>query len=534
MGKLKKQGFLQGAMILAIANILVKCIGLFFKIPIRRLFGANGMGIYTSAYSLYNIMFVIATAGLPVAISKMVSETSTKGNWKETKKVYKIARIILLAIGVVGTAILFFGSNFIADNMKISDSAMPIRALAPSLFFVAILSVNRGLCQGLSNMVPTAISETIEAMGKLVIGLGLAIVFLQTTGDVVSGVSGAILGVTTGTCIAAIYITIGSRNIKKHIYDKAKEDSSTDSASVKSLALRLAKLAIPITIGASVFTLASTIDLFMITRQLEGLGYSEAARTTMYGYYAGDAVTMFNMPPTVITALSVSIVPAIASAFVKHDIIGARKTTETAIRITLLFALPCAVGMSVLSAPILQLIMGDAGASTLLSILSYGIIFVCLVLVSNSVLQSMGQVWTPVIHMCIGGIVKVVVNYILVGNPQININGAPVGTVLCYLVTSMLNLISISKYLKPKYGIDFILKSALGAAIMGFAVYFIYSKMSLMGQGTLTMLVALGVSIAVGVILYFALLFITKAMKKQDIEFMPKSEKILKLVGRFL
>jgi len=491
------------------------------------------MGIYTSAYSLYNVMFVIATAGLPVAISKMVSESSTKGNWKETKKIYMIARVILFVIGIAGTAILFFGSSFIAEHMKISAAAQPIRALAPSLFFVAILSVNRGLCQGLSNMVPTAISETIEAMGKLFIGLGLAVLFLET-GSVVNGVSGAILGVTTGTCIAALYITLGSRGVKKYINEKAKESTGKTSTPAKQLTINLAKLAIPITIGASVFTLASTIDLFMITRQLESLGFNEVQRTTMYGYYAGDAVTMFNMPPTVITALSVSIVPAIAAAFVKKDIIGARKTTETAIRITLMFAFPCAIGMSVLSAPVLQLIMGDAGASTLLSILSYGIIFVCLVLVSNSVLQSMGQVWTPVIHMCIGGTVKVVVNYILVGNPEININGAPVGTVLCYLVTSMLNLISISKHLKPKYGFDFIIKTILSSLVMGTVVYLIYSKINVLVNGMSGMILALGISIITGVVLYFGLLIITKSIKRQDVEFMPKSEKILKLIGRFI
>ena len=532
MSKLRKQGFLQGAMILAVANILVKCIGLFFKIPIRRLFDADGIGIYTSAYSLYNVMFVIATAGLPVAISKMVSESVTKGNWKETKKIYKIASVVLLCIGIIGSAILFFGSNFIADKMKISASAQPIRALAPSLFFVSVLSINRGLCQGLSNMVPTAVSETIEALGKLLIGLALAVAFLGS--GVVNGVTGAILGVTTGTCIAAIYMTLSSRSVKKHINISAKEQTNTKSASIKELSLRLAKLAIPITMGASVFTLASTIDLFMITRQLDGLGYTEKAIQTMYGYYAGDAVTMFNMPPTVITALSVSIVPTIAAALIKRDTKVARQTTETAVRITLLFALPCAVGMSVLSAPILQLIMGDAGAKTLLSILAYGIIFVCLVLVSNSVLQSMGKVWTPVIHMCIGGAVKVIVNYILVGNPDININGAPIGTILCYFVTSMLNLISIAKYLKPKYGLDYILKTLLSAGVMGVAVHFIYSNIIKFDQSNMMMLISLAVSILIGVILYFSLLLVTKTLKEQDIRFMPKSDKIISVIGKFL
>lgn len=535
MGKMRKQGFLQGAAILAIANILVKVIGMFFKIPLRRLIGAEGMGIYTAAYSLYNIMFVVATAGLPVAISKMVSESATKNNWQETRKIYNVAKTVLFLIGLAGTAILFFGSNILAENLGISSSATAIRALAPSLFFVSVLSVNRGMCQGLSNMVPTAISETIEASGKLFIGLLLAYLLLPVS--VEYGVAGAILGVTTGTLIAATFMVINNRFVKKDISEKIKTiTTKKEVASVKAILKKLVKLAVPITIGASVFTLASTIDLFMIMRQLETLGYDEIARKSMYGYYSGDAVTMFNLPPSVITALSVSIVPAIAAAFVKKDLPETRKSTETAIRITLLFALPCAIGMSVLSGPILQLVMGDGGASQLLSILSYGIIFVCLVLVSNAILQAMGKVWTPVIHMLIGGMVKVVVNYILVGNPNININGAPVGTDLCYLVTAMLNIISIHKYIRPKYGFAFIVKTVMSSGIMGIIAFVIYKYafMYVPLSGTLQIAFSLVLAIGAGVVSYFALLLVTKTMKKQDILAMPKSDKILKLVGRFL
>lgn len=531
---MRKQGFLQGAAILAVANILVKVIGMFFKIPLRRLIGAEGMGIYTAAYSLYNIMFVVATAGLPVAISKMVSESVAKNNWQETRKIYNIAKTVLFLIGLIGTAILFFGSNILAENLGIKSSATAIRALAPSLFFVSVLSVNRGMCQGLSNMVPTAISETIEASGKLFIGLLLAYILMPLSLEY--GVAGAILGVTTGTFIAAAFMFINNRFVKKGIGEKIKLTGERKVASAKVILKKLIRLAVPITIGASVFTLASTIDLFMIMRQLESLGFDEVTRKAMYGYYSGDAVTMFNLPPSVITALSVSIVPAIASAFVKKDLPSTRNSTETAVRITLLFALPCAIGMSVLSEPILHLVMGDSGAKELLSILSYGIIFVCLVLVSNAILQAMGKVWTPVIHMAIGGAVKVIVNYILVGNMAINIKGAPVGTVLCYLVTASLNLISIHKYIRPSYGIGYIAKTVISTALMGVLSYYSYHYLNLLFpvDGTIGLALSLVISIGVGVVSYFGLLLVTKAIKRQDILAMPKSDKILKVLGRFL
>ncbi len=527
--KSRKQGFLQGALILAIANILVKIIGACYKIPLRRfILGPDGMGIYNASYNIYNVLFVVATAGLPVAISKMISESAAKGNYLEVNKIYKISRMVLFIIGIIGSATLLIGATVFTSFIKTQQATRGIMALSPCIFFVAIMSVYRGFNQGMSNMVPTAMSEVIESFGKLILGLVLAYVLLPM-GKSVSA-AGAILGVSTGSFLSAAYLFIYQTKLNKEIKKKIKESPKQNCRSNKEIFVRLVKLAVPITIGASVFTLASFIDLMMIMRQLAGLGFDEATRTTLYGYYSGDAVTLFNLPPTVITALCISIVPAIASAMVKGDKLGAKKTTETAIRMTLMFALPCGVGMSVLSGPILTVVMGDSGAETLLSILAYGSIFVSIVMISNSVLQSLGKVWLPVIHMCIGGAVKVIVNYILVGNINININGAPVGTDCCYLVTAMLNLISIHRCIRPNYGINFILKSLLSVVIMGAAAYFTFNLLAPMLGTTLS----LAVAILFAAIIYFSLLILTRAIKKQDILAMPKSEKILKIFGKFI
>ena len=250
--------------------------------------------------------------------------------------------------------------------------------------------------------------------------------------------------------------------------------ASAETSSIKTIAVKLVKLAVPITLGASVFTLASVIDLTMIMRQLASLGFDEDARKTMYGYYSGYAVTMFNLPPTIIASLAVSIVPAISAALANKKFVIATKTVETAIRVTFLIALPCAIGMSVLSGPILNLAFRDTGAELLLQILAYGVLFVSIVMVANAIIQAKGNVWVPVINMCIGGIVKVVVNYVLVGNIDININGAPIGTVLCYFTTATLNLIAINKYFTPKYGFGFFIKTIISAVIMGICANYIY------------------------------------------------------------
>ncbi|MBQ2897380.1 MAG: polysaccharide biosynthesis protein [Clostridia bacterium] len=528
MGNVKKQTFLQGALIIAIAHIFVKIIGALFKIPLTRfILGPDGIGIYNSSYTIYNVLFIVSTAGLPVAISKMVSESIAKKNYNEALKIFNVSRIILFVLGALGFCVLLFGATAFAEFLKIPSAGIAIMSMAPSLFFVSLMSSYRGFYQGMSNMMPTAISEVIESFGKMFVGLALAYIFLSY--GVEYAASGAILGVSTGTFIAAAFLMLYWKKLQPDVKKMCTQDAKTSSS--KSIASKLVKLAIPITLGASVFTLASVIDLTMIMRQLADLGFDEDARKTMYGYYSGYAVTMFNLPPTIIASLAVSIVPAISSALVNRDAVTATKTVETAIRITFLIALPCAIGMSVLSGPILNLAFGDTGAELLLAILAYGVIFVSVVMVANAIIQAKGNVWVPVINMCIGGIVKVVVNYILVGNINININGAPVGTVLCYLTTAVLDIVAINKYFTPKYGVSFFVKTIISAIIMGVCAKYLYSGLvSVTSSNNISLLV----SVVCAVLIYFGLIIVFKAVERQDLEAMPFGEKLVKLLNNFL
>lgn len=525
----KKQGFVQGALIIAIAGILVKIIGAVYKIPLRKyILGADGIGIYTAAYTIYNVLFVVATAGIPVAISKMVAETTAINNYRETKKIYSVAKWLLVSIGLVGSGLMFFGAEAFAAYIKAEPSVYAIKALSPSLFLVCVMSIYRGFNQGLGNMFPTAVSEIIEAMGKLVLGLGLAALMLPQGKNF--SAAGAILGVSTGTFIGAVYLSFYNIKNKKEFKTLIKDSKETQVKSTKEILKRLLQLAVPITLGSTVFTMATLIDLSMIMRQLASIGFDEATRISMYGYYAGDAVTMFNMPNVVITGMSVSVVPAIASAIALGNKREAKSTAAIALRLTFIFAVPCAVGMSVLSQPILNMLMGDTGATKLLEILSYGIIFLSLVMVSNSILQSIGKVWVPIIHMLVGAVVKILVNYILVGNPSINIMGAPIGTVLCYLVTASLNIISIKKYLKPSLGAGSVVKICVSAAVMGVFAGGAYNFINDITDYK----IALFVSIALAVVIYFGGLLLLKAIRKEDVDFMPGAEKINKIIGRYL
>lgn len=513
-----------GAAILLAANLLVKVIGAGFKIPLTYILGEEGMGIFTTSYTIYTWLFVIATAGFPVAISKMVAESSALGRQKETGRILKVSLTVLGVIGIIGTAILLiFANRFSEMTTSSSVATYGICAIAPSVFFVSIMSAFRGFFQGREDMFPTAASEVCEALGKLIIGFALSYILISK--GVEFGAAGAVFGVSVGAGIAMILL------IAIYLIKKPLREISGDEGQCRSrgrILKRLIVIALPITIGASVFTLTSVIDLAMIINRLVGAGFSEKEAMVLWGSYSGYAIPIFNMPSTLVTSVSISIVPAIAAAYIKKKTDEAQKITNSALKITALFALPCGIGIALMSSPILKLIYNNANASQTLSILGYAVIFVALVLITNSTLQAMGKVWVPVMNMALGGVLKVVINYFLVGNAAININGAPIGTTFCYLLILILNLVAIAKYMGIKYdAAGLLIKPLISVAVMALAVFGTYMIFKDTGR-----ILACGVPIMAGVISYAFMIIFTKALGDEEILMLPKGEKLLKLLKR--
>lgn len=526
MSNKKSQGFVEGALILMIANILVKVIGAIFKIPLNYLLGDEGMGYFGTAYTVYNWLFIIATAGMPVAISKMVAEAKAKGNNLEAHRIFSVSYRLLGIIGIFGFAFLYFGAVPCANIMASPNAANGIKALSPAILFVALMSVYRGYFQGQQDMLPTAISEVCEAVGKLVFGYGLAMIFISQGIETAS--AGAVFGVSAGGFMALASLVIIHLKSRKTTLPYSKNDICPKSNG--QIMKNLVKIAIPITIGASVFSLTSIIDAAMIMRRLQnaaGFGYDAA--NSLWGAYTGKTITMFNLVPTLITAISISIVPTISAAFAVNNIGEAQKSTVASIKITTLLTTPCAIGISILAGPILALVFHSTTAESTLSILGYAIIFVSLVSLTNAILQATGHTVTPVIHMVFGGVVKIIVNYFLVGNPAVNIAGAPIGTILCYLSILVLNLISIKKIMNIKYNfVSLVLKPFVSVFVMAAVVLFVYNICSALGNTLATI-----VSICCGGISYFAVLIIVKGIDESDIMMLPKSGKILPVLKKY-
>ncbi len=521
-----KNNFLIGAFIIAASHIIVKIIGAFYKIPLDGLIlGAKGMGIYSSSYVIYNWLFVVSTAGLPVAISKMVAEAVALGREKEAEKIFKISRALLFTVGLTAFFIMFAFAVPLSKMISAESAYLTMMVMSPSLFFVALSSSYRGYYQGRNNMVPTAISEVVESLLKLVFGLLLAYYAMKIYKEHYIGSAGAIAGITLGAIFCFIYL---------YFYDKFKRKTITvhyideKVSPSKTILKNLVKLAIPVTLGVSVFTLTSLIDTVMVMNQLNGIGYPEAARLTMFGYL-NRAITMFNLPPTIIAAIAISIVPVISAAIAVNNNDGAGNSVKSALRITVLLAMPCAAGLSALAKPILMLLYNDGNYSFLLNIMGIAVLFVTVVQVSNAILQAYGKPWIPVIDMLIGGAVKIIVNFVLVSRPEININGAPIGTMLCYFTVMSLNIYRIKKLTGIKFGIiNFIIKPLILGGITAVSAWFVYRlTVNLLGNT-----IATAVAICGAAIFYFTGVVLMKALSREEYMLLPKGEKILKILER--
>ena len=548
MSKSNKQSFVQGAFILVIASLIVKVVGAFFKIPLTHLIDDEGMGIFNSAYSIYTVMFIIATAGFPTAISKMVAESLALNRKREADRIFRIAVTILAVIGVTGSLVLFYGADFLAGMIKSESATQAIQAISPAVICVAFMAVFRGYFQGRQNMYPTAISEVVEALGKLVFGYLFAWLFISHS--VEKAAAGAVFGVTMGTVLSFFSLLILFLLYRKN---KEKYLPGEVTGSYRSITKKLIRIAVPITIGASVSSLTNLADMFTVMRRLQdivqvtpefltkyqsiiakvsdfdGVAISGDLATSLYGLYTGKAITLFNFPLTMVVALGMSVVPVIAGALAKGDKIASQRAVNTVLKLTMLFAIPCAIGMYVLAAPILQVVFGDSLATTMLQKLAISIIFVSMLQITTSILQAYGRTVVPVVNMFVGGVIKVIVNYNLVAVPSINIDGAPIGTMVCYFTVMMLNIFWILKETKCKFSIvEYIVKPLFAGGVMGVVTYLLYN--GLLAYSTIG---ALGGSILAAVFVYFAMLVVVRAFKEEDILMLPKGDKILKLFNKF-
>ena len=540
----KKQNFLQGAALLAIATAIVKVIGALYKLPLNMAIGAEGYSYFTTAYDIYAVMLLISTAGLPVAVSRMISQASTLENYTRMRKVFHTALSIFAVLGVFTSVLMIFGAKPLANLMNQPDAWISIACLGPCGILICLMSAYRGYFNGQGNMTPTSVTQVIEALGKLVVGLALAFLLIRTTQNVALAAGGAIIGVTMGSALALVYMLAKFRRSYKGLPVTPEAPGSTRETVKELLAI-----AIPITIGSAGLQLLTVIEsgLYMdrlvyliesgqyMSHMVGGTVTAQKAAAILKGLF-NMTQTIFNMPCAFIIPITVSVLPAVTSFLTMGDDKGVRETEESAARITGLLSLPCAVGLTVLARPIMALLGGYEGeqlelSAQFMAIQGITVFLYAIIQYTNALLQSHGYVNVPVVNMLSSGVVRLVLVYVMVGNPNIGLMGAPIGAFIGYLLIAVLNLVAIQRKVaqKPRL-LQNLLRPAMPALVMGVVVFFCYKGLvSVLGLDGSRVILA-GAPIAVGVVVYFVCVVLMKSITREDCLLLPKGEKIAKLL----
>ena len=521
----KKQTFLHGTMLLALSTAIVKVIGAFYSIPLKAIIGDQGFGYYSTAYEIYTILLMISTAGLPVAMSRMISQANSLGHYRQVRKIYTVSKTIFLTLGLIGALLMTLFCRQLAEFQKQPDAWAAIGTLGPCCFLICLMSTYRGFFQGQSNMSPTSVSQVLEAVCKLVVGIAAALLIKTYLDSIPLAAGGAIFGVTMSCLISSFYLN--------HCFRKAYQDmpqSSEEVSSGKDIAKGLLAIAIPITLGSAGLQILTALETKIYMTQLLEFMTQDAA-DTQKGIY-NFIQKIFNMPCAFITPITISAIPAITAQLTTKEFQAAKATEESAARVTGLISAPCAVGLAVLAEPVTALLGGYSGeklalATQLMTVLGICVIFNAVVLLTNAIMQAHGHVNLPVINMLVGGVLKLVAIAILTGNPHIGILGTPIGTLMCYLCITVLNLISMRRVFQhPPAVIRNLLRSILAAVIMGAVVYGSwYGLKLLLGEG-LSRVIACGVPLVIGVIVYVVAAAKLKAITREDCMLLPKGERI--------
>ena len=521
-----KQNYLHGAAILTVGVIITKILGAIYKIPLGNILGDEGYAHFMVAYSIYNVFLTLSTAGLPVALSRMISEADTLGKPMQMRRTFHVSLIVFAAIGLGSSLIMFLFPTELAAMMDEVEAAQSIWAISPAIFFVCLAFAYRGYAQGQSNMTPTTVSQVLEVLGKTVVGLVLAWYLTRAGKSLPVASGGAIFGVTAGGFLALVYLVV----YKVRHYPARVVTEPDVPEKPGTIVMTLLRIGIPITLGSSVMSLINLIDAKLVLNRLQtaaGVSFFEAKN--LYGIY-GKAQMLSNLPASFIVPLTISIIPAITALVVRGEHKDASRLSAASLRVAALVFMPMGVGLAVLAKPIMNVIYptGNAAGPLLLVLLGVGAVFVCLASMSTAVLQANRLELWPVLSMLAGGAAKIAVNWVLVGDPKVGIYGAPIGTLACYAVLCALNALFLRvRTVEPVRVLPSLWRAALSSALMGAVAWGVYAGLSAVLGGSwkataLAMLAAVVAAVAV----YLVAAVKTRAVTGDDLKLIPHGEKL--------
>lgn len=584
MAERKKQSLLTGAGVLAIATILVKLIGAVFKIPINNLLGTEGYGYFTGAYAVYTPLYAISMAGLPVAVSKLVSQNMELGRIKDAKAIFKVAQKMFFLVGVVGMLVLVGIAVPYSNFNEAPMNYVSIFAVAPCVLFCCMMSSFRGYYEGLNNMTPTGVSQVIEAVVKLLFGLSATYVFMKATlshyeKNAVNGAmklfgvevsdeaealaaiypyaaAVAILGVTLGSAFGLIYLYI---RYKRKGFGFTREElvNSPEAKSNKDILKALLAISIPVAAASLVTNISNLIDDITIRSRLvtalsdgfdtvKGMYLNtltvdqtldENISTYLYGMH-GSVINIKNLIPSLTLVLGISAIPVLSKAWTANNKKDIKVCIESALRVAMLVAMPAGIGIAVLSEPILNLLYGSGNehfapaAAFMMTVYGLAVPLFALASPLTNMLQAVGKTKIPIITMSVGAVIKITLNFILIANPEINIKGACISSTICYLVMVTMNIFQLTRAAGVKLNyVSVFLKPFVAALFCGLGAFLgNFLLVDMLGiESRLTTLLA----VCCGGGFYVIAILLIKGIAKDDVEMLPKGEKIAKVLAKF-
>lgn len=531
--KKRKNNFLVQGSILAAASLLSRIIGLLYRVPLTRIIDDEGMGIYSTAFYIYNLGLIVSSYSIPLAVSKLVSARNVKKEYKNAYRIFLCALVLSTIMGLMVGLILFFGADIIAGIFGEKDLSIPLRVLAPTIFVFSIMGVLRGFFQGKNTMLPTSISQLLEQVVNAGVSLWAALWLTRkfSASESISayGAAGATLGTLMGTVVSLLFLAFIFSLYKPILYKQFKKDSNESHESKEELIAALAVTCIPVIIGQVVYQLNGVLDSALFYRILGGKGIDKDSINNLWGIYSNKYNLLINVPVSIASAMSVAVIPNIASSLALRNMKDVKKKVNQTIKFNMLIAIPAAVGMAVLASPILRLLFGD-GREYPASLLRYGsiaIVFYALSTITNGVLQGINRMRIPVRNSAISLVIHLIIVFVLLKYTDLELYAMVIANVSFAFVVCILNWMAVGKYLKYRQEIrTTFLMPILCSIVMGIVTYFSYEGVHMIIPSNI---IATLISILLSCITYGLMLVLTKTIREEELREMPMGTKLLSI-----
>ena len=528
----KKGSFIIQASVLAAASLIVRFIGFLYRLPLTELIGDRGNAIYSAGYYIYTFLLILSSAGLPAAISRLVSTRIAKGEYRNAQKIFRVSMIFAGAAGAIGMLVLFFFAEPIAKMVDSPNSVYCLQTLAPTLLIVGVMSVYRGYLQGMNIMTPTAVSQIFEQVFNAVFSVYLAWVLVKQS--IPLGAAGGTAGTGIGALAGLIVVMIFYNRMKPEIRHNMRiEEKGIYQETTGEAFKKLVVTAFPIIAGTAVFSMTNLIDMKMVMSGLMSSGaFTEAEAEVLYGQLSGKYVTLTTFPVSISSAMATAAIPNIAMAVTVGNKKEVKRKINTALKLAMIISIPAAVGIGVLGDQILSMLFHSyPEGGVLLKVGAISIAFLSFCQIVIGVLQGIGKIQVPVIGALLGAVVKIALNWILIRIPSINVVGAVISTDVCYLVASIFNVIMLMRYTKTRVNFSGVLiKPTIGSIIMGIGCVIGYKVISLVFGNTISTLL----TIIVAVIIYLLVMIFIRGITEEDLLSIPKGRilvRVFKKIG---